>query len=108
MHTHVCLYSGVCLSSRRFLSGEFCPRFLSGRFVRGGFCPSPILSEYILYNRKTSLSKLGFIITLLKVFSYIYMYEKTFKIHDTNVMLLDPPPVKNCNTFSDPSPSSAT
>src|SRR6218665_1625544 len=49
---------GVCFSSRGFLFGGlsgvwgFC---LEG-FVRGGFCPSPLLSEYIHYNRKLNIT----------------------------------------------------
>src|SRR6218665_3880584 len=65
---------GVCLSSRRFcpgvLSGGFCPGFvcLEG-FVRYRFCPSPILSEYICYNRKLNI-----------IFnSRFHMYEKSEK-----------------------------
>src|SRR6218665_1214105 len=31
-------------------------RFLSGGFVRVGFCPSPLLSQYICYNRKLKIT----------------------------------------------------
>src|SRR6218665_2597860 len=56
MHTCLCLYRGVCLSSRRFLTGRFCPGFLSGRFCLGWFLSVPLLSEYIHYNRKLSIT----------------------------------------------------
>src|SRR6218665_1627772 len=55
MHTNMSL-QGVCVSSWGFLfvglSGGFC---LEG-FVRGGFCSSPLLSEYIHYNRKLNIT----------------------------------------------------
>src|SRR6218665_2755842 len=56
MHTYICLYGEFCLSSGRFLSGVFWPGFfcLEG-FVRGGFCSSPLLSEFIRYNRKLNI-----------------------------------------------------
>ena len=47
MHTYICLYREVCLSSRGFC--------LEG-FVRGRFCPSPPLSEYIRYNIKLNIT----------------------------------------------------
>src|SRR6218665_1381363 len=60
MHTYICLYREVCLSL-----WDFC---LEG-FVRGGFCPSPLLSEYIRYNRKLKITfKFRF-----------HMYEKNLK-----------------------------
>ena len=56
MHTYICLYREVCLSSRGsclgVLSGGFC---LEG-FVRGGFCPFPLLPEYIRCNRKLNIT----------------------------------------------------
>src|SRR6218665_797312 len=47
MHTYLCLYMGICLSSRGFF-----PVFSLISFFRGVFCPSPLPSEYIRYNRK--------------------------------------------------------
>src|SRR6218665_4012967 len=83
MHIYnICLYREVCLSSRGFC--------LEG-FVGGGFCPSPLLSEYIRYNRKLNiLSILGFI------------YTKKFEKFDVTCSWTHPPPVTNCHTFSDP------
>src|SRR6218665_2239329 len=51
MHTYMSL-QGVCVSSRGFLFGGLSGVFCLEGFVRGGFCPSPVLSEYIHYNRK--------------------------------------------------------
>ena len=87
----------VCLSSRGFLSGEFCLGFvcLEG-FVWGGFCPAPLLSEYICYNRKPIIT-----------FNFrFHMYEKIWKVW--RHMLLDlPPPVTDCHTFLDSLPHRA-
>src|SRR6218665_3532485 len=90
MHTHIC-HRGVCLSSRGLLSGEFCPGFLSGRFCPGG-CPSPLLSEYIRYNRKLNIT-LDFI---------FHMYEIFVKCDVTSSWTSLP--VTNCHTLSVPSP----
>src|SRR6218665_6986 len=84
MHAYICLYREVGLSSRGFC--------LEG-FVRGGFCPSPILSEYIPYNRKLNIT-----------FNFkFHMYEQ--KLKSVMSHALDPlPSVTNCHTFSDPLP----
>src|SRR6218665_913948 len=79
-------------------SWGFCQRVFSREgFVRCGFCPFPLLSEYICYNRTLNIT-LNF---------RFYMHDKKF----ISVMsqALDPlPHVTNCQTFSDPSPSSVT
>src|SRR6218665_1433086 len=61
---------GGCLSSWGFLAGVFCPWvFRLEGFIRHGFCPSPLLSEYIHYNRKLSIT-----------FNFrFHMYEKNLK-----------------------------
>jgi len=51
---NLCLYRGVCLSSRRFLTGGFCPGLLSGRFCLRWFLSARLLSEYIRYQRRES------------------------------------------------------
>src|SRR6218665_2965765 len=85
------LFAGVFV--RGFCQGVFC---LEG-FVRGGFSLFPLLSEYICYNRKLN-------ITLNFMF---HMYDKILYKCVVTCSLL-PPPVTNCHTFSDPSPSRAT
>src|SRR6218665_2375472 len=45
----LCKFAGFFVQG---LSGGFCLE----RFVRGGFCPSPLLSEYIHYNRKLNIT----------------------------------------------------
>src|SRR6218665_207551 len=47
MHTYISFHKGVCLSSRRFLTGGFCP---------GWLLAVPLLSEYIHYNRKLNIT----------------------------------------------------
>jgi len=90
---HTCLYREVCLSSRGFLSEWFCPRVFSLEgLVRGGFCPSPLLSEYIRYNRKLNIT----------FNSRFHMYETNLKSM-TSHYLGPPPSVTNCHT-SDPLP----
>src|SRR6218665_688098 len=69
MNTYTCLYRGVCLSSRRFLTGVF----LSGRFCPGLFLSIPLLSEYIHYTRKLNIT-----------FNFRFpMYEMFFKCEIT-------------------------
>src|SRR6218665_1053220 len=70
-----------------FVKGVFC---LEG-FVWGNFCPFPLLSEYICYNRKLK-------ITLNFMF---HMYDQKFI--SVTPHALDPPPVTNCHSCSDPS-----
>src|SRR6218665_1636508 len=82
----ICLYKGVCLSSRGFLS-VFCME----RLVWSGSCPSP-LSEYIRYNIKLNIT----------FNSKFHMYKKLEKCDVT--CSWTPPSVTHCNTFSDPSP----
>ena len=70
------------------LSGVFC---LEG-FVRGGFCPSPFCQNTSTTTEsKTSLSILGF------------MCMKSFLKCDVTCFWTLPS-VRNCHTFSDPSP----
>src|SRR6218665_86020 len=85
MHTYICLYREVCLSSQGSC--------LEG-FVRGGFCPSPLPSEYIRNNRKLNITfNFGF-----------HMYEKNFEKCDITCSWIPPTPVTNCHTFLDPLP----
>src|SRR6218665_1604963 len=87
MHTYICFYREVCLSSRGFLSGVFCPGvFCLEAFVRGGFCPSPFLSEYIRYNRKLNIT-----------------FNFKFETCDVTCSCTLSP-VTNCYTFSEPLP----
>src|SRR6218665_3534226 len=51
IHTYVFTGWFVLVRGGSFLGG-FC---LEG-FVRSGFCPSPLLSEYIRYNRKLNIT----------------------------------------------------
>src|SRR6218665_2049663 len=81
------LFAGVFVRGFCLLSGRFCP---------GWFLPVPVLSEYICYVRKLN-------ITLNFMFR---MYDK--KMYKCDVTCSLPPPVTNCHTFSDPSPSSVT
>src|SRR6218665_2028103 len=90
MHTY------ICLSSRRFLTGVLSGVFCTEGFVRSGFCPSPLLAEYIHYNRKLNITiKFRF-----------HMHEKNLKV--TSHALGSPPPVTNCHTFFNPLPLSVT
>src|SRR6218665_2046325 len=91
MHTYMSL-QGVCVSSRGFLFGVCLGVFCLEGFVRGGFCPSPLLSEYIHYNRKLNITC---------NFSFD-MYEFFQKCDVT--CSWTPSPVTNCHTFSDPLP----
>src|SRR6218665_1789695 len=59
---------------------------------RVGFCPFPLLSEYICYNRKLNIN-LNFM---------CHMYDKKFISVTSHA--LDPSPVTNCHTLSDPRP----
>src|SRR6218665_892029 len=96
MHTYICHYSGVCLSSREFLSGDFVG-VLSERFCPGWFCSSPPFCQntFITTERYTSLSISGFICMIF------------FKVRRR--MLLDPLPLSQTVTPSrTPSPSSLT
>ena len=56
IHTYICLYREVCLSSRGFLSGEFCPGFFVCKVLFGVFLSVTLLSEYIRYNRKLNIT----------------------------------------------------
>src|SRR6218665_2960925 len=88
MHTYICLYKEVCLSSR-----DFC---LEG-FVRGGFCPSPLLSEYIRSNRKLNIT-----------FNFrFHMYEIFLKC-DATCSWTPPPCHKLSHLLGPPPPSSVT
>src|SRR6218665_3876961 len=89
---------GVCLSSQRFLTGGFVRGFCLEGFVRDGFCPSPFLLEYIHYKRKLNIT-----------FNFrFHMYENNFLKCDITYSWAPSPPVTNCHTFSDPSPSIVT
>src|SRR6218665_1562111 len=55
MHTYVSLQR-FCVSSRGFLFGGLSGAFLSGRFHPGWFLSVPLLSEYIHYNRKLTIT----------------------------------------------------
>src|SRR6218665_794376 len=96
MHTYICLYKEIYLSLRGFLSGGFCHE----GFVRGSFCPSPLLSEYIHYNRKLNIT-----------FNFrFHMYEKNLKSVMSHA--LGGPPIL-CHKLSHflrppPTPSSVT
>jgi len=90
MHTCICLYREVCLSSRGFCLESF---------GRGGFCPSPLLSEYIRNNRKLNIT-----------FNFRFrMYEEKFKKCDVTCswilpflklsQLLGPPPPSVAETW---------
>src|SRR6218665_1762466 len=68
--------------------------FVRGSFVRGGFCPYLLLSEYICYNRKLKIT-----------LTFICMIKKFISVTSH---ALDPSPVTNCHTFSDPLPLSVT
>src|SRR6218665_4065138 len=81
------LFAGL-LSVRGLLSRGL----LSGRFCPGWFLSIPLLSEYICYNRKLK-------ITLNFMF---HMYDQKFISVTSHA--LDPPPVTNGHTFSDPLP----
>src|SRR6218665_2753651 len=92
MHTYMSL-QGVCVSSRGFLFGGLSGFFCLEGFVRGGFCSSPLLSEYIHYNRKLNIT-----------FNFrFHMHEICFKTV-TSHALGPPPPVTNCHIFLDPLP----
>src|SRR6218665_2108274 len=87
---HTCLYRGFVLVRGGFCSEVFC---LEG-FVRGRFCPSPLLSEYIHYNRKLNIT-----------FNFLFFIcMKFFKKCDVTCSWTPFPPVTNCHTFSDPLP----
>src|SRR6218665_2399621 len=85
------LYKLSLNCSRGLLSGAFVRGLPSRRFCPGWFCPFLLLSEYIYYNRKLK-------ITLDFMF---HIYDK--KIISVTSHALDPSPVTNCHTFSDPS-----
>src|SRR6218665_3526745 len=96
IHTYMSLQGG-CVSSRACFFGVCLGFFCLEGLVRGGFCPSPLLSEYIHYNRKLNIT-----------FNFrFHMYEILLKSL-TSHALGPPPPVTNCHTFLDPSPSSVT
>jgi len=85
-----------CTNSQLF-AWVFVPGFCQGvfsleGFVRGRFCPFPLFSEYICYNRKLNMA-LNF---------RFHMYDK--KCISMTSQALDPSPVTNCHTFSDPVP----
>src|SRR6218665_265760 len=86
MHTYICLYREVCLSSQGSCLEDF---------VRGGFCPSPLLSEYIRNNRKLNIT-----------FNFrFYMYEIFCLKRDD--MLLDPSPCHKLSHLLGPHPPSS-
>src|SRR6218665_2310226 len=94
---HTCLYRGFVLVRGGFCLGFVWEFFCLEGFVRGGFCPSPLLSEYIHYNRKLNIT-----------FNFrFHMYEifcKSVTSHS-----LEPPPLSQTVTPSwTPSPSSVT
>src|SRR6218665_2213441 len=95
MHTYMSL-QGVCVSSQGFLFGVCLEYFCLEDFIRGGFCPSPLLSEYIHYNRKLNIT-----------FNFrFHMYEFFLKC---DVICSWTPPLSQTVTPSrTPSPSSVT
>ena len=60
------------------------------------FLSVPLLSEYIRYNRKLNIT-----------FNFRFICMKKIEKCDVTCSWT-PPPVTNCHTFSDPSPSSVT
>ena len=91
MHTCMCIYREVCLSSRGF-SRRFVQVFLSRTFCSGWFLSAPLLSEYIRCNRKLNIT-----------FNFrFHMYEKNLKSVTSHALgpipchrlshLLGPPP----------------
>src|SRR6218665_3643286 len=86
MHTYICLYKEIYLSLRGFLSGGFCPE----GFVRGNFFPSPLLSEYIDYNRKLNIT-----------FNFrFHMYEKNLNSVMSHALGEPPHPLSQTVTLS--------
>jgi len=69
IHTYV-FYREVCLSSRGFSSGGFCPWFFVWKVLLGVDLSVRLLSEYIRYNRKPHIA-----------FNFrFHMYEKIWKV----------------------------
>src|SRR6218665_329084 len=96
MHTYMSL-QGVCVSSRGFLFGVCLGVFCLEGFVRGGFCPSPLLSEYIHYNRKLNIT-----------FNFsFHMYEIFLKC-DVTCSWSPSPCHKLSHLLGPPAPSSVT
>src|SRR6218665_1570934 len=90
---HTCLYRGFVLVRGGFCLGVCLGFFCLEGFVRGGFCPSPLLSEYIHYNRKLNI-----------IFNFRFHMSEIFFKSVTSHALRPPPSVTNCHTFSDPLP----
>src|SRR6218665_2989114 len=102
MHTYICLYREVYLSSRGSIWGGFVRGFCLDGFVRGGFCPFPLLPEYIRCNRKLNIT-----------FNYrFHMYDKNLKSVTSHALgppslchklshLLGPPPPSSVTYFMD-------
>src|SRR6218665_1957471 len=91
MHTYICLYREVCLSSYGFLSMGFVWECLSGRFCSGVVLSVPLLPEYIRYNRKLNIT-----------FNFRFlMYENNLKIVTSHAL---GPLLCHSHTFSDPLP----
>src|SRR6218665_362539 len=70
MHTYICLYREVCLSSRRFLTGGFCPGLFVWKVLSGVvFVHLPFCQNTYNYNRKPNIT-----------FNFrFHMYKNLFK-----------------------------
>src|SRR6218665_1514418 len=96
VHAYIHVFTGGLLVRRGFCSGVC----LEG-FVRGGFCLSPLLSEYIHYNRKLNIT--------FNFRFHMYMYEFFLKCHVTcswtppleRDVLYGRPPSYSCHKLSD-------
>src|SRR6218665_3413244 len=97
MHTYICLYREVCLSSRGSCLGGFVRGFCLEGFVRGGFCPFPLLPEYICCNRKLNIT-----------FNYrFHMYEQNLKSLKSHALGPPPPCHKLSHLLGPPPPPSS-
>src|SRR6218665_3531711 len=93
---HTCLYRGFVLVRGDFCLGVCLTFFCLEGFVRGGFCPSPLLSEYIHYNRKLNI-----------IFNFRFHMYEIFLKSVTSHALGPPPPCHKLSHLLRP-PSSVT
>src|SRR6218665_2981465 len=57
MHIYIIMsLQGVCLSSRKYLTGGVCPGFCVWKVLSGVVLSVPLLSEYIHYNRELNIT----------------------------------------------------